>query len=176
MGEADLFYDGGRIPVEDAQFDAVICSQVLEHVFTPTEFLAELHRVLRPGGLLLLTTPFVWDEHSQPYDFGRYSSFGLRHVIEEAGFRVCEQRKTCADSRALVQLGSAYVYKLVHGRNRLVNRLTQVLLIAPVNIIGGLVALVIPGNPDFYLDNVVLARKPNEQQSAPPIRDETANI
>ncbi|MSU47624.1 MAG: class I SAM-dependent methyltransferase [Opitutus sp.] len=159
LGEADLFYDGTRIPVGDAQFDAVICSQVLEHVFTPAEFLRDLHRVLRPGGLLLLTTPFAWDEHSQPYDFGRYSSFGLRHVLGAAGFEICVQRKTCADGRALVQLTSGYLYKLVHSRSRLLNRVTQLLLIAPVNIVGGVIAWLIPANPDLFLDNVVLAQK-----------------
>ena len=159
MGAADLFYDGGRMPVADETFDAVLCSQVLEHVFTPAEFLAEIRRVLRPGGMLLLTTPFAWDEHSQPHDFGRYSSFGLRHVLESAGFEIVAQRKTCADGRALVQLASAYVYKVTHSRHRWLNRLSQLLLIAPVNLIGGLFAWLLPANPDFYLDNIVQARR-----------------
>jgi hypothetical protein len=116
--------------------------------------------VLRPGGVLLLTTPFVWDEHSQPYDFGRYSSFGLRHVLERAGFEVIAERKTCADGRALVQLASAYVYKVVRSRHRSLNALAQVMLIAPVNVLGGLLAWLLPANPDFYLDNVVWVRRP----------------
>jgi SAM-dependent methyltransferase len=159
LGGADLFYAGGKFPVADESFDAVLCSQVLEHIFAPTEFLAEIRRVLRPGGVLLLTTPFAWDEHSQPHDFGRYSSFGLRHVLEGAGLEIVAQRKTCADGRALVQLASAYVYKVVHSRHRLLNWLSQLLLIAPVNVIGGLLAWLLPANPDFFLDNVVLARR-----------------
>ena len=160
LGGADLFYAGGAFPVADGEFDAVVCSQVLEHIFAPAEFLAEIRRVLRPGGVLLLTTPFVWDEHSQPYDFGRYSSFGLRHVLESAGFEVVAQRKTCADGRALVQLASAYVYKVVHGRHRALNALCQAGLIAPVNVLGGVLAWLVPANPDLYLDNVVLVRRP----------------
>ncbi len=168
MGEADLFYDGTRIPVGDAQFDAVICSQVLEHVFSPAQFLNDIHRVLRPGGLLLLTTPFAWDEHSQPHDFGRYSSFGLRHVLEAAGFEPVIQRKTCADGRALVQLAAGYVYKVVRSRHRPLNALTQLLLIAPVNVLGGLLAWLLPANEDFYLDNVVLVRRPVTTGATPP--------
>jgi SAM-dependent methyltransferase len=160
LGAADLYYAGGHFPVPDASFDAVICSQVLEHIFTPAEFLREIHRVLRPGGRLLLTTPFVWDEHSQPWDFGRYSSFGLAHVLQSAGFEVAAQRKTCADGRALVQLATACIYKVVHSRHRSLNLASQLLLIAPVNIVGGLLALLLPANPDFFLDNVVFARKP----------------
>ncbi|MEN9662641.1 MAG: hypothetical protein RL324_1590 [Verrucomicrobiota bacterium] len=159
LGEADLFYQGGTIPVAAESFDAVICSQVLEHIFTPAEFLVEIRRVLRPEGLLLLTTPFVWDEHSQPFDFGRYSSFGLRHVLESAGFEMVAQRKTCADGRALVQLAAAYLYKIIHTRHRWVNRGTQLALIAPVSILGGALVWLLPANPDLYLDNVVLVRK-----------------
>jgi len=160
MGAADIFYAGGNFPLADGSFDAVLCSEVLEHIFAPAEFLGEIRRVLRPGGMLLLTTPFAWDEHSQPYDFGRYSSFGLRHVLESAGFDIVAQRKTCADGRALVQLASAYVYKVTRSRHRWLNLLGQLLLIAPVNVVGGLGAWLLPANPDFYLSNVVLARKP----------------
>jgi SAM-dependent methyltransferase len=159
LGAADLFYSGGKIPVAAESFDAVLCSQVLEHIFAPAEFLGEIRRVLRPGGVLLLTTPFAWDEHSQPHDFGRYSSFGLRHVLEAAGYEVVAQHKTCADGRALVQLAAAYLYKVLRSRNRWVNLSTQLLLIGPVNVIGGLLAWLLPANPDFFLDNVVLARK-----------------
>lgn len=156
---ADLFYDGRKLPFSDASFDAVLCSQVLEHVFTPAEFLGEIHRVLRPGGVLLLATPFAWDEHEQPYDFARYSSFGLRALIERHGFAVEAQRKTCADFRAIVQLASGVVYKITRTEHRGLNILVQLLLVAPVNVVGGLIAFVLPRNPDFYLDNIVLARR-----------------
>lgn len=159
MGTVDIFYAGGKFPVADGSFEAVLCSEVLEHIFNPGEFLAEIHRVLRPGGLLLLTTPFAWDEHLQPYDYGRYSSFGLRHVLESAGFDVVAQRKSCADGRSLVQLTSAYIFKVTRSRNRGLNLLAQLLLIAPVNVLGGLLAWLLPSNPDFYLTNVVLAQK-----------------
>ena len=164
LGAADLYYTGGSFPVQAASFDAVICSQVLEHIFTPADFLGEIRRVLRPGGSLLLTTPFAWDEHSQPHDFGRYSSFGLAHVLQQAGFEIVAQRKTCADGRTLVQLGTGYLYKILRSRHRPLNLLVQLLLLAPLNMIGGVLAWVMPANPDLFLDNIVLARK----TSGPP--------
>lgn len=159
LAVADVFYDGGKLPFPDASFGGVICSQVLEHVFTPGMFLSEIHRVLRPGGRLLLATPLVWDEHEQPNDFARYSSFGLRDLLEKSGFQVVAQRKTCADFRVIVQLASAYLYKVTLHRSHWRNRFFQFLAIAPVNFIGGLLAMLLPANPDLYLDNIVLARK-----------------
>ncbi|MBL9188266.1 MAG: class I SAM-dependent methyltransferase [Opitutaceae bacterium] len=159
VGAADVFYDGGAFPLPDAAFDAVLCSQVLEHVFTPDKFLGEIRRVLRPGGTLLLAVPFLWDEHEQPHDFGRYSSFGLRALLERNGFTIIEQRKSMADFRAVAQLASAWLFKVVQTRSKWVNLGTQLLLIAPINLIGAAVRLVTPRSEDFYLDNVVLARK-----------------
>ena len=75
--EIDVFYDGKIFPFPDQHFDSVLTNQVFEHVFNPTEFLSEINRVLKPNGYLLLTVPFVWDEHEQPFDYGRYSSFGI---------------------------------------------------------------------------------------------------
>jgi SAM-dependent methyltransferase len=160
LGEADVFYDGRVLPFPGGSFDAVLCSQVLEHVFAPKDFLGEIHRVLRPGGRLLLTVPFSWDEHEQPRDFGRYSSFGLEHLLMEAGFKVLVARKTCADFRAIVQLASGCLYKITLSRHRWLKLLAQLSLIAPVNLLGTVIAAILPGNKDFYLDNVVLACRP----------------
>ncbi|MFA5385924.1 MAG: class I SAM-dependent methyltransferase, partial [Eubacteriales bacterium] len=97
--KADLYYDGMHFPVENVSFDWVVCSQVLEHVFNPDVFLSEIARVLKAGGGLLMVVPFVWDEHEQPNDFARYSSFGLRSLLERNGFVIVEQRKTLTDIR-----------------------------------------------------------------------------
>lgn len=78
------------IPVPDERFDLVICTQVLEHVPEPLEVLRELHRVLKPGKQLWLSAPLFFAEHGQPYDFFRYTQFGLRHLAKSAGFDVLE--------------------------------------------------------------------------------------
>lgn len=156
---ADAYYDGRTLPFPDASFDAVLCSQVFEHVFMPPEFLAEIRRVLRPGGRLLLTVPFVWDEHEQPHDFARYSSFGLRAQLERAGFVIEAQRKSTTDSRVLFQLWNAYLYKVTRSSSRVLNWLAMLLLMAPVNLLGVVLGRLLPSNPDLYLDNLVLARK-----------------
>jgi SAM-dependent methyltransferase len=162
--KADAYYDGRRFPFEDGSFDGVLCNQVLEHVFEPAAFVSELARVLRPGGRLLLTVPFVWDEHEQPRDYARYSSFGLAALLAQAGFRLLEQRKTAADARVLFQLINAYLYKATATRSAYLNLLAAVMFMAPVNLVGAALAWILPGNADLYLDNVVLAEKPGGAQ------------
>jgi len=157
--KADFFYDGTTFPFSDAEFDSVVLNQVFEHVFTPEPFLREVKRVLKDGGILLMTVPFAWDEHEQPYDYARYSSFGLRSVLESNGFAIMEQRKSVNDIRVIFQLLNAYLYKITITGNKIVNLLATVTLLAPINLIGEMLAKVLPKNDDLYLDNIVLARK-----------------
>jgi SAM-dependent methyltransferase len=84
--EADIAASADRLPLEDGSFDAALCTQVLEHLAEPIDALREAHRVLRPGGPLLVTVPFVWEEHERPFDYQRFSSSGVSHALESAGF------------------------------------------------------------------------------------------
>ena len=71
---------------QDESFDAIVCTQVLEHLEWPRESVAEFFRVLKPGGLLFMTVPMAQNEHQVPYDFFRYTSYGLRSLCNHAGF------------------------------------------------------------------------------------------
>ena len=157
--KADFYYDGGPFPFNDGVFDCAITFQTLEHVFTPDEFLREIDRVLKPGGNFLVTVPFIWDEHEQPADYARYSSFGIRSLLERNGFAVMDQRKTMDDIRAIFQVINAYFFKVTVTRSPLLNLLSSVTLMAPFNILGSILGHLTPRNPDLYLDNIVLARK-----------------
>lgn len=84
----DYVCDLRSIPVEDERFDRILFNQVLEHIPEPPLVLAELYRVLKPGGRLLCSVPLFYAEHQQPYDYYRYTQFALRKLFEEAGFRV----------------------------------------------------------------------------------------
>lgn len=156
---ADYFYDGETFPFDDASFDGVICNQVLEHVFNPDLFLKEILRVLKPGGEFLLTVPFVWDEHEQPWDYARYSSFGLRNLLERNGFIVMAQRKTNADARVLFQLINAYLFKILRTSHSKLNLVICAIATTPFNVLGIVLGKLLPANPDLYLDQVVLAKK-----------------
>lgn len=156
---ADVLYDGLRFPFETGCFDAVLCNQVLEHVFDPDQFLAEIQRVLVPGGTLLLTVPFVWDEHEQPWDYARYTSFGLRALLARHGLEVRQQHKLLDDISVLFQLLNAYLFKISRSRWMLLNLVINALLLAPVSALGWLAGWLLPRNPDLYLDQIVVAER-----------------
>ncbi len=159
LGIADDLYDGKGFPYQDGTFNSVLCNQVLEHVFNPDEFLAEINRVMKSGGKLLLTVPFVWDEHEQPYDYARYSSFGLKALLEKNGFIIITQKKLTADPSILFQLTNAYFFKLSQRWPRLMRLLFTGTVIAAVNLCGVIAGKLLPGSPDLFLDHAVLAEK-----------------
>lgn len=80
----------GTVPVPDGSFDAVLSTQVLEHVEDPALYLAECARVLRPGGRLLLATHGIFYFHPDPVDYWRWTCEGLRRIVGDAGFVVVE--------------------------------------------------------------------------------------
>ena len=81
-----LIEPGERLPFSDGWFDAALCTEVLEHVEEPWLLLEQLGRVVRPGGALIVSAPFVWPLHEEPRDFMRFSPHGLAHLLERAGF------------------------------------------------------------------------------------------
>lgn len=89
---ANLDYVGvlHDMPIDDAKFDAVLCTQVLEHLEWPRESVAEIYRVLKPGGKLYMTVPMAQNEHQVPYDFFRYTSYGIESICKHAGFHSIE--------------------------------------------------------------------------------------
>jgi SAM-dependent methyltransferase len=73
--------DAHRIPLASGSVDAVVVPAVLEHVLDPARVVAEIHRVLRPGGLVYAETPFLQPVHAGPYDFTRFTSSGHRYLF-----------------------------------------------------------------------------------------------
>jgi len=81
--------------------DLVIMTETLEHVKKPRFVLNEIFRILKPGGRLIMTSPFVWPIHAPPNDYFRYTNFGIEYLLKEAGF--CD---------IVVKPNSGYIYTL----------------------------------------------------------------
>jgi len=157
---ADIYYDGQLIPADNNSFDGLISTQTLEHVPNPEVIVGEWARVLKDGGMLLITMPFMWPEHELPYDFQRYSSAGLRLLLEKSGFQIIEQRRLLSDCRAPAQLLLAWIFDnfLVNCRPKLLLVVLIPLLCTPISILASILAIISPKNTNTYLDNLVLAR------------------
>ena len=90
--KADILIElpSGRVAADDGSFDALLSTQVLEHVLDPAKYLQEAHRLLKPGGLMFLSTHGYWIYHPDPTDFWRWTRDGLEKTIEREGFEIVE--------------------------------------------------------------------------------------
>src|SRR5690606_10312656 len=142
--DIDVYYDGETLPFADDCFDSVFSSEVFEHVFNLPQIVDELYRVLKPGGRMLVTVPFVWDEHEIPYDFARYTSFGIRHILGEKGFVILEEYKTTNYVATIFQMWAAYVYQYIFPRNKVLRITLTPLFIMPITGCGLMFSAILP--------------------------------
>ncbi|ETR65887.1 MAG: type 11 methyltransferase [Candidatus Magnetoglobus multicellularis str. Araruama] len=75
-----------HLPFDDNSADTVVSFQVMEHLSEPKIFLSECYRILKPNASLLFTVPFMWHVHEAPYDFFRYTRYGLKYLLKHSGF------------------------------------------------------------------------------------------
>ena len=77
----DVVADAGAVPLRSASADCVICTEVLEHLVDPAACVHEAHRLLRPGGVIIASVPFLYPVHGDPSDYQRYTADGLRRLF-----------------------------------------------------------------------------------------------
>jgi ubiquinone/menaquinone biosynthesis C-methylase UbiE len=113
------------IPLDDGSFDTALMSELLEHLETPGRALEEAHRLLKPGGWVILTSPFIWVVHEAPRDFYRYSPFGLRWLLEQAGFQNIDVTPIAGQWTTLSLLASYALRNSIGDRARHAARAVQ---------------------------------------------------
>jgi len=129
----DLSWDGRRIPLEDATVDSAVLTEVLEHCPNPDWVLRETARVLKPGGFMFLTVPFIWPIHTVPNDEFRYTPFALRRLLEQAGFQNPVIEATGGRHAVLaITLGLWVRRRALTSRVHLVTRTVLSILLWPV--------------------------------------------
>ena len=162
--QVDVYYDGKTMPFKTNYFESVLASEVFEHIFNLEEILGEIFRVLKPGGHMVATLPFAWDEHGVPYDFARYTSFGINHLLKEAGFYVVKIEKSTNYVEAIFQMWNAFVFQHVFPENSLLKVILTPIFIAPTTLLGMFLAKILPENRNYYNNNIVVARKPTRRK------------
>ena len=157
--DIDIFYDGTTIPFGDEDFDHVFSSEVFEHVFNLNKLLSEINRVTKQNGTLLITLPCCWDEHEIPYDFARYSSFGIHNILEKNGYTIINSIKTTTYIATIFQMLAAYISQCILPENRYARVALTPFCVSPFIVIGLILSKILPDNQRFYLNNAILCRK-----------------
>lgn len=157
--DINVFYDGKTIPFDNNHFDSIFFSEVLEHVFNPNEIVKEINRVLKNNSMLFLTTPFIWDEHEEPNDYGRYTSFGIKHFLENNGFEIIHFQKTGHFTEVISQLIILYLRFILYTKNKYLNIVIHLLFISPFTFIGIILSSILPRKRSLYFNNIVIAKK-----------------
>ncbi len=103
-----------KMPFLDKEFDSILSTQVLEHVEYPEKAVAEMYRVLKVGGCVLVTVP-QWNElHEEPYDFWRYTRFGMESLFKRNGFSVVEYAQIGGFFSNRAKMGMRYLIDRFH--------------------------------------------------------------
>ncbi len=84
----DIVGDVLSPPIPDTSYDTIVSNQVMEHVKEPWVMIEHIARILRPGGICILSAPFMAPFHANPTDFTRFTEQGMRHLVERTGLEV----------------------------------------------------------------------------------------
>jgi len=93
----DFLGDARQLPLQTGCVDIVFSTQVIEHVPHPQKMMMECGRVLKPGGYLILSGPFYWPLHEEPFDFYRFTKYGFAQMLKDAGFSSWEIKEDGGD-------------------------------------------------------------------------------
>ena len=132
----DVVGDARSMPLADASMDVVLITQVLEHVPEPIAVIAEIRRVLKPGGTLLLSVPSIFPQHGSPGDYWRYMPQGLEWILRD--FRNVTVRGEAGTVPSIFLILNVYL-QLLTGPLPWLQRLLM-WTICPLNNLAGLLA------------------------------------
>lgn len=147
-----VFGDGQRLPFAAGGFDTVLLLDVLEHLPDPPACLKEIHRVLAPGGRVVVQVPFLYPIHDAPLDFHRWTLHGLRSLAVESGFTVSEEAILGQPLETAALLGNLALSQAVLSWLRRRNPLAVFVLLLPLvvpllNLAGWALGALSPTDP-----------------------------
>jgi len=165
-----------RWPFPDASFDAVLCTQVIEHVEDPEMLMDEIHRALKPNGTVVLSAPFCYQEHGAPHDFRRFSVHGIKQLLGDRFIIVELTRQGGIGST----LGTLYLHYVQESMNR--NTFARLLfglsfplwlLMCAVTNVLGLALDHVDSTESFYGNVLVVSRKTGGRVEPPAVPQRT---
>ena len=170
----DVYGDGQALPFTDGSLDTVLLLDVLEHIPDPNRCVREIARVLKPGGRILVKVPFLYPLHDVPFDFQRWTRYGLTTLARRHGLRVAhleERGASCESAALLMNLAMA---NLVLGWIERRNPLLVLVLVLPlfvfiVNLLGWALSFADRSRDFMPIAYTAVLEKP-------PVRDSRAGV
>lgn len=155
----DIFYDGQTLPFPDSYFDSIIAIEVFEHLPNPEEILDEFKRILKPNGNIIITIPFMYPEHEMPTDYSRWTTVGLRNVLENLDYRILSLVKSNNSVEAIAQNVIDYFFNSVLViRNNYLYPLKMPFILS-LNVIAMIASHTLPKNHAYYSNLCVVFTK-----------------
>ena len=108
----DVVADAHKLPFKDEKFEIILCTEVLEHLHSPRVAISEMYRVLKKGGLLILTTRFIFPIHDAPNDYYRFTKYGLKHLFKNWDILELAEEVNTKDTLAVLFQRIGYQSKL----------------------------------------------------------------
>lgn len=148
-GRPDIFADAKSIPLPNNSCDTILSLQVLEHISEPQKAISEFSRLLKPKGILILSTVQSYPLHDEPYDFFRFTKYGLRHILKNCGLTIIKEKEEGNIFVGSLQNFNIYLMFILKKLSRDTSGKIFVLLLLPLflavttisNLLGSLLAL-----------------------------------
>jgi SAM-dependent methyltransferase len=120
ISNVDLIADiSNTLPVKNECVDTIVSFQVMEHLPEPDTYLSECNRSLRTGGILLITVPFNWHVHEEPFDYYRYTRFGLEYLLKKNGFSDIKIKENSGYWQMAALKFNYHTFRFAHGARKI---------------------------------------------------------
>ncbi|WP_440915631.1 class I SAM-dependent methyltransferase [Candidatus Pelagibacter sp.] len=158
---ADYYWDNKTLPFEDEKFDVIVCTEVLDDVEDIELVTHELRRVLKKDGKIFITMPFIFGEHDTPYDFRRFTSFGIKKFFEKQNFNIVEYKKLLQGKNTVIQIISSEFFRYI---NNPINKNYKLIIFLGLYAILATIRLLfwfLPSNifKNIHISNLVILEK-----------------
>ena len=122
--------------------------------------MSEINRVIRKDGYLVVSTPFIYREVEKPYDFRRFTSYGIEKLLIANNFQIIDNIKILSALETIGMLLSNYISN--HTKPMILRRAINIFLCFPIQILFSCLSFILPDNKDLFCTSVVLAKKLNK--------------
>ncbi|MSR88019.1 MAG: class I SAM-dependent methyltransferase [Candidatus Zambryskibacteria bacterium] len=154
---ADFKDDARKLSNESSSFNAIVCFEVLEHIDDTERVVSEMYRVLKPGGYVAATLPFIFPSHGNPDDYKRLTPSGLEYYFKKMGFQVVQSGKI---GNVLTILGVYCKYKVKDyakkGKNRHLGKYFFLILQQIFRKLSSRFRYI---GPDYFTHSFIIAKK-----------------